>query len=311
MKTLNVLSIVCILVLAGCGPEKTETATRGKLRILVAESVLPPMTDEVKEFLNLHAVDGAAITFETVSSEEAIQRLGRDSVRLIVTTRPMTAAERQRLPPIEHHELSEVLIAYDGLAVIVNEKNPVAKITTTELAGILGGDITRWEQLSRADDAKGKFELVLQDSSDVTSFVEGRILHGRLMRKDVSFTNSSLATLQSVAARPSAIGLVGITWVDSAHTSVKVLDIKETRSAADTSVHVASGSTVNFYSPHPANVYRSYYPLKRSIYAYWYAVPGSLASGFGGYISHADGQRLLLKRNVVPGTQPIRLKGTE
>jgi phosphate transport system substrate-binding protein len=311
MKTLNLLSIACILLLAGCGPEKNETATRGKLRVLAAESVLPPMTDEVREFLNLHAVDGAAITLESVSSDEAIRRLGRDSVRLIVTTRPITATERRLLPPIEHYELSEVLLAYDGLAVIVNEKNTVAKITTTELAGILSGDITRWEQLSRAEDAKGKFELVLQDSSDVTSFIDSRILHGKSVRKDVSYTNSSLAVLQSVASRPTAIGLIGITWVDSAHTSVKVLDIKETRAAADTSVHVATGSTVNFYSPHPANVYRSYYPLKRSIYAYWYAVPGSLASGFGGYISHADGQRLLLKRNVVPGTQPIRLKGSE
>ena len=311
MKTLNILAVAFLLLAAGCAPDKNETATRGKLRVLAAESVLPPMTDEVREFLNLHAVDGAVITLESGSSDDAIRRLGRDSVRLIVTTRPMTDPERRNLPPIKGFELSTLLVAYDGMAVVVNGKSTVAKITTTELTGILTGELLRWEQLSHAGDAKGKFDLVLQDSSDVKSFLDARILHGRPVRKETRFTSSSPATLQAVAAQPNAIGLVGVTWVDSVHASVKVLDIKETRSATDTSVHVADGSTVNFYSPHPANIYRSYYPLKRAIYAYWYALPGSLASGFGGFISRAEGQRLFLKRNMVPATQPIKLKGAE
>jgi len=311
MKSITVASLACLAFLVGCTREKSETSTRGNLHVLIAESTLPPAVDQVDEFLSLHSSDGAKIGYEVVSSEQAIGRLGRDSIRFAFTTKPMSAAERQRLPQTDGFELSEVLIAYDAIAVVVNDKNLVAKMTTTELTKILSGEINRWEQLSKANAMKGRIEIVLQDSSDVTSFIEARLLEGRLLRKDTRFTSSSLGTLRAIAAQPLAVGLVGVTWVDSAHAAVKVLDLAETRQITDTTFRVPSEAFGKFHSPHPANIYRSYYPLKRAIYAYWYAPLGSLATGFGFFVSHADGQRLLLKRNIVPGTQPIKLRGVD
>jgi phosphate transport system substrate-binding protein len=311
MKSITVASLACLMLLAGCVREKSETSTRGNLHLLIAESTLPTAVDEVNAFLALHSSDGAKIGYEVVSSDQAIHRLGRDSIRFVFTTRPMTAAERQLLPQTEGFELSEVLIAYDAIAVVANDKNPVAKLTTTELTKILSGEINRWEQISKATAMKGKIELVLQDSSDVTAFVDARLLKDQRLRTDVLSTTSSLETLRSIAARPLAVGLVGVTWVDSAHAATKVLDLAETRQSTDTTFRVAPEAMGKFHSPHPANIYRSYYPLKRAIYAYWYAPLGSLATGFGYFVSHADGQRLLMKRNIVPGTQPIKLKGVE
>ena len=309
MKTITVALLACLALLLGCTKEKSETSTRGNLHVLVAESTLPAAVDQVKEFLSRHSDDGARIGYEAVSSEQAIQRLGRDSIRFVFMARPMTAAERQRLPQTDGYELSEVLIAYDAIAVVANDKNPVAKLTTTELTKILSGEINRWEQLSKANAMKGKIDLVLQDSSDVPAFIKARLLEGQNLRTDVWFTNSSLGTLQSIGTRPLAIGLVGVTWVDSARAATKVLDIAETRHTTDTTYRVPTEAFGKFFSPHPANIYRSYYPLKRAIYAYWYAPLGSLATGFGFFVSHADGQRLFLKRNIVPGTQPIKLRG--
>ncbi len=311
MKRITVASLACLLLLAGCLREKSETSTRGNLHVLIAESTLPAAVDEVKEFLNINSSDGAKIGYEVVSSDQAIQRLGRDSIRFVFATRPMTAAERQLLPHTDGFELSEVLIAYDAIAVVANDKNPVAKMTTTELTKILTGETNRWEQLSKANAMKGKIELVLQDSSDVSSFIDARLLQGQHLRIDARFTKSSPGTLRAIAAQPLAVGLVGITWADSARAAGKVLDLAETRQTSDTTFRVPTEAFGKFYSPHPANIYRSYYPLKRAIYAYWYAPLGSLASGFGFFVSHADGQRLFLKRNIVPGTQLIKLRGIE
>jgi phosphate transport system substrate-binding protein len=311
MKSVTVASLACLVLIVGCIREKSETTTRGSLHVLIAESTVPSAVDEVNGFLDLHSSDGARIGYEVVTSEQAIERLGRDSIRFAFTSRPMTASERQHLPQTDGFELSEVLVAYDAIAVVANDKNPITNMTTTELTKILSGEINRWEQLSKANAMKGKIEVVLQDSSDVTSFVEARLLQGEHMRKDVQFTGSSLGTLQSIAAQRLAVGLVGVTWVDSAHAATKVLDLAETRQATDTTFRVATEAFGKFHSPHPANIYRSYYPLKRAIYAYWYAPLGSLATGFGSYVSHADGQRLFLKRNIVPGTQIIKLKGVD
>jgi len=309
MKSITVVSLACLILLAGCTRENSETSTRGTLHVLAAESVLPPAIDEVNAFLNLYSSDSAKIGYEAVSSDRAIGRLGRDSIRFVLTTRPMSAAERQSLPQTEGFELSEVLIAYDAIAVVVNEKNLVAKMTTSELTKILSGEINRWEQLSKANAMKGKIELVLQDSSDITSFIDTRLLQGMHLRKDARSTSSSPGTLQAIATQPLAVGLVGVTWVDSTQTATKILGLAETRQTTDTTFRVPAGEFGKFHSPHPANIYRSYYPLKRAIYAYWYAPLRSLASRFGSYVSRADGQRLLLKRNIVPGTQPIKLRG--
>lgn len=311
MKSITVAALVCLVLLAGCTREKSETSTRGNLHVLFAESALPPAVDEVREFLNLYANDGAKIGYEVVTSEQAIARLGRDSIRFVFTTRPMTAAERQTIPQATGFDLSEVLIAYDAIAVVVNDRNLVAKMTTTELTKILAGEINRWEQLSKANAMRGKIELALQDSSDITMFIGARLLQGRQLRKDTRFTNSSLGTIRTIAAQPLALGLVGVTWVDSAHEATKVLELAETRQTVDTTFRVPAEAFGEFHSPHPANIYRSYYPLKRAIYAYWYAPLGSLATGFGSYVSHADGQRLFLKRNIVPATQRIKLRGVE
>jgi phosphate transport system substrate-binding protein len=311
MKSITVVFLACLALLVGCTKEKSETSTRGNLHVLIAESALPPAIDEVNAFLSLYSNDGAKIGYEVVSSEQAIARLGRDSIRFIFTTRPMSADERQRLPQTEGLELSEVLIAYDAIAVVVHEKNLVAKMTTSELTKILSGEINRWEQLSKTNAMKGKIEVVLQDSSDITSFADARLLQGQHLRKDVRTTNSSLGTLRAIAAQPLAVGLVGVTWVDSARAATKILDLAETRQTSDTTFRVPAGEFGKFHSPHPANIYRTYYPLKRAIYVYWYTPLGSLASGFGSYVSHADGQRLLLKRNIVPGTQLIKLKGVD
>ncbi|HTY38258.1 MAG TPA: substrate-binding domain-containing protein [Bacteroidota bacterium] len=311
MRTTLVVVFAALVLLGGCVREKSETSTRGHLHILIAESTVPPALDEVKQFLNQFSNEGANIDYQIVTTDQALGRLGRDSIRFVFSTRALSAMERQQLPQKDGFDLSEVLVAYDAVAVVVHEKNRVEGITTDELAKVLTGELSRWEQLSKANGMKGPVSVVLQDSSDITSYLTSYVLGGKPMRADFRHAGSSLEALQATAAQPLALSLAGITWVDSAHAAVKVLEVAETRHNADTTFRVIPEAFGKFFSPHPANVYRSYYPLKRAIYASWYTPIGTLATGFGFFVSHADGQRLFLKRNIVPGTQPIKLKGAE
>jgi len=311
MKTSLVLTFALACVLSACGPEKKETTTRGSLHALFAESTAPVMVEEVSQFLSIYGSSGANITYEIVSSEDAIRRMVRDTLRYIVTTRRLSAEEKAQLPKVEEFNLSEIVVAYDGMAVVVHHKNPVEKITTTELSKILTGEVRRWEQLSNAESMKGAIEVVYQDSSDVSAFVSSRLLDGKLMKTAFQRTSSSLATLRSVVDKPLSIGLVGILWVDSARVPAKVLEVAETRQSVDSTFRVPPERMGKYSTPHPANIYRSYYPLKRAIYAYTYGHVGSFASGFGTFVATKDGQRLFLNKKIVPATQPIRLKASE
>lgn len=311
MKTFAMFLSGFLILFAGCEREKAETTTRGNLHALFAESTAPAMVEEVSQFLNAYRKAGASITFELVSSDVAIQRMLRDTVRYIVSARPMSPAERQQLPHIEGFDLNEIVIAYDGMAVVVSEKNLVDQITMVELSKILSGEIRRWEQLSNSGAMKGTIEVVYQDSSDVSLFAESRILQGKSLRKDLQRTTSSLMTLRRVAEQPLSLGLAGVLWVDSAHVPGKVLKVAETRISQDTTFRVPMERIGKFCTPHPANIYRNYYPMKRAIYAYTFGPVASFASGFGTFVANKEGQRFLLEKNIVPGTQPIRLRAPE
>ena len=309
MKTFITALGVILLAFVGCSDEKSETTTRGNLHALFSESIAPPMAEEVNAFLGLYAQNGAHITYEIASSDQVIRRMVKDTARFIVTTRPMTDAERKQLPVVKDFDLTELVVAYDAIAVVVQDKNPVTEITMGEVTNILSGKTTRWEQLLHSASMKGKIELFYQDSSDVSSFVDADVLPGQPVRKDARRTGSSLETLRMIANDPLSIGLVGVTWIDSARVPARALLVAETRQVTDTMYKVPHEAIGKFFSPHPANVYRNYYPMKRGIYVYTFGPVGSLAAGFNSYIATADGQRLLLNRKIVPATQNIRIKG--
>ncbi|MDD5596126.1 MAG: PstS family phosphate ABC transporter substrate-binding protein, partial [Candidatus Omnitrophica bacterium] len=45
----------------------------------------------------------------------------------------------------------EIKVALDGLAVVVNPKNPVSKLTVEQLAGIFSGKIANWKEVGGED----------------------------------------------------------------------------------------------------------------------------------------------------------------
>lgn len=308
MKNQLVFILALACGISACATEKKETTTRGTLHALFAESSAPVLVEEAALFLSIYGQAGANITYEIVSSEEAIRRMVRDTIRYIVTTRPLTTAEKSQMPKVEGSDLSEIVVAYDAIAVVVHHKNPVEKITTAELSKILTGEIRRWEQLSNAESMKGAIEVVFQDSSDVSAFVDRRLLDGKSKRANFPRARSSLATLQSIVDQPRSIGLVGILWVDSARVPAKVLEVAETRQGSDTTFRMPPERIGKYSTPHAANIYRNYYPLKRAIYAYTFGPVASFASGFGTFVANKEGQKLFLDKKIVHATQPIRLK---
>ena len=298
------------ILAGGCIAEKPETPTKGTLHVLVSESVAPAMQREVGEFMAIYARNGAMVTYDLCNSEEAIDRFLADTVRCIVVTRPFHERERQRATD-KGVALSEITIAYDAVIAVVHHTNPVERISTPELRDILAGRLKRWEELSHPKGAKGPMTVFLQDSSDMVTYLAERLLKGERPGGTFRRTSSNLQTLRSVIQNPLSIGFADLDWLDSARVPAKVLEIAEPDVRADSTFPPPIETVGKYYPPHPAHVYRNYYPMKRGIYVYAKAPPGSLASGFVTFLAGREGQRIFLKQNLVPATQPIRLRPTE
>ena len=298
--------VFLIALILGCGTEEKETATKGRLHIFIPESIAPVIIDEVHEFLNLYQANGANITDTIVSAETAVRRFVRDTGRIVFLPRPLTQAEKEQVKNISA-DLNELIVAYDGIVAVVHAENKTAKMTTTEIQKILSGTITRWEQLANSRPMKGIMKIYCQDSSDVMEYLKRRLLKQAGIAALFTHTSSDIQTFRSVEKNPLAIGFAALGWIDSAKSAAIILNLGRTGEDTDTTFTAPAETLGNFFSPHPANIYRNYYPLKRAIYMY---TTGriDLAAGFGTYVATSEGQKLFLKYGLLPGTQKIKLK---
>jgi len=302
MRSFSWLFILTLLF--GCNTEEKESTTKGTLRIFIPESLAPVMLDEVHEFLGLYEANGAHITDTIVPAEYAVHMFVRDSARIVFLPRPLTQTEQDQAKTISS-EMNELVVAYDAIVAAVHPKNAITELTTTDLQRLLSGTVTRWEELSKR--MKGAIKIYCHDSSDVTEYLSRRLLNHAVISARMIRTNSDLQTLQLVEREPSAIGFVALGWLDSAKTSAKILDLGRTKEDADTTFVTPVEASGKFFSPHPANLFRNYYPLKRAISMYTRGRV-NLAVGFGAYVATAEGQKIFLRYGLLPGTQHIRLR---
>jgi ABC-type phosphate transport system substrate-binding protein len=300
-------SIILTALFLGCSTEEKESATKGKLHVSIPESLAPVMVDEVNEFLRLYQAGGASITDTIVSAEIVARRFVRDTARIAFLPRPLTPEEKQYAKSLSP-DLNEQIVAYDGIVAIVNSKNKTDELTTTKIQHILSGTITQWEQVSKS--LRGSIKIYCQDSSDVTEYLKQRLLHQADISAKLNRSRSDVQTLRFVEKDPLAIGFIALGWLDSSTAATKTLNIGRTSDDTDTSFASPAEAHGNFFSPHPANLYRNYYPLKRAIYMYSRGTI-TLATGFGTYVATSEGQKIFLKHGLLPGTQRIKLKANE
>jgi phosphate transport system substrate-binding protein len=299
-----------VLLALSCGQNQEETATKGHLRVLVAESVAPVLRQQVDQFMSLYQARGADVAYAVMQSRDADAHFLNDTARVVVTTIPLTEPEKDRVRKTTDH-LVEIVLAYDGVVAVVQSRNPDKQLSLGQIRDILLGKKTKWEDLGRSGSARGKIHLILEDSSDVSTYLARRLLDQKGIKASFRRTESSDQTIQEVSKDPLALGFVGSNWANSADAKVKILNLAADSSLADTTFKPPPESIGIAYSPLPAYVYLNYYPLKRAIYVYSRTTPGDFATGFTSFLASPAGQKIFLAAGIVPGTQKIVLKRPE
>jgi phosphate transport system substrate-binding protein len=301
--------IVFIALIIGCTDDKSETTTRGTLHIYIPESIAPVLVDEVNGFLDLYRQNGARINYTVVTSEIAARNFIRDTAKIAFLTTRLSEAEKEEVRKVSPN-MNETLIGYDGIVPIVNPENGITQISIKELRNILSGKFSRWNQTANAGPMKGPIKIYCNEPSDVADYLISRLAKEDGILAKYMHTSSDLKTIRAVEGDPLAIGFTSVIWIDSAKAKIKVLSVGLTGNTADSTFRIPEEAINKYFSPHPANLLRNYYPLKRSIYMYTRGEV-NLAGGFGTYVATAEGQKLLLGRGVLPGTQQIKLKSVD
>jgi phosphate transport system substrate-binding protein len=132
-------------------------------------------------------------------------------------------SSRELTPAEKGTDIQEMVVAIDGIGVIVNTNNPVSNLTQEQLKDIYTGTVTRWEQLGA--DAQGKTGAIAVVSREPGSGTRGAFeeivkFQDQLVKGAIEFDGTG-AVKAEVSRNVDAIGYISLGSVD---TTIKALN---------------------------------------------------------------------------------------
>lgn len=199
-----------------------------------------------------------------------------------IKEKEITLANKKGINP------SEIKVALDGLAVVVNPKNPVSKLTTDQLAGIFTGKITDWKDVGGAG---GTIVILSREVNSGTHvYFKEHVLKKNDLNSKEEFAPSALllsssqAIADEVAGNPVTIGYYGMGYI----------------SARQKPVAIAKDENSEYVEPTIKNVVDGKYPISRPLLLYTNGEPQGLVKKFIDFCLSKEGQEIVLKTDFVP-----------
>src|ERR1700716_3645199 len=123
--------------------------------------------------------------------------------------------------PAKGVHMKPTIVAYDGIAVIVNSANPIKSLTKKQVEQIFAGDVTDW---SAVGGSGGKISIYTRNTSSGT-YSEFKEL--AVKKRDYAPSAQKMAGNEQIAAEvgknPNGIGYVGLAYTKA--QGVKVVSI--------------------------------------------------------------------------------------
>lgn len=282
------------------------------MSIVVDENVEPLIKDEIKEFERLNAE--AKIRMKVVPTKIAKADLINGETNLIVVTRSFDEQEKAIILK-NKLEVKEYPIAIDAVGFIVNNKNPVSRVTSEDLKNIFTGVYANWTDIkSQQEDqnkevakffkgTNNKIKLFIQRKNSSTyDYVLDSILKKTEYAITAAVCSTSVQMLNAIRENENAIGIINMNWLskgsqDTIDTTVKTLRISKIWD---------NGKQDDFREFHQGLIYNETYPYRRTVYVMTTDSGIKLSTGFITFLVRTDGQKIVLKNSLVPVTQPVR-----
>ena len=160
----------------------------------------------------MEANSKVTVTYNPTGSGTGIQAVQEGRCDIGLSSRALKDEEKAS-------GLRETVLAYDGIAIIVNPANPVEDLTLAQIADIYTGKITNWSELGGDD---SEIVLIGREAGSGTRSGFEEIVEVKDLcqyRQELSSTGDVIAT---VAQNPGAIGYASLASVKDTVKAVKV-----------------------------------------------------------------------------------------
>jgi len=265
-------------ILGGAVDGAPVAERKARLQIEGSTTVGPIADAFAEAFMKAHK--GAAITVKKTGSGDGAAALVDGRCDIATMSRFMKPAEFKKavdkgIMPVAH------VVAMDGVCVIVHPSNPVKALAVSQVKDIYAGRITNWKALGGPDK---QIVFLTRDTSSGTY----ETFHNLVMKKEkMSAKAETVGSNPQMHARVSttagAIGYVGLGFVDSKVSALKIDTVMPTRKT------IASGQ----------------YPIARPLFLFTNGYPklGTLLHAFVTFHLSEKGQEIVEAKGFVPLTE--------
>jgi phosphate transport system substrate-binding protein len=213
------------------------------------------------------AAEGSTTGIAAITDSTA--QIGMSSRRAKATE--MSAAQAKGV------SMRPFIVAYDGIAVVVNANSPITSLTRRQVEQIFTGDVTDW---SAVGGSAGTISIYTRNTSSGT-YQDWKDL--AMKRRDYAGSSQKMAGNEQIAAEvaknPNGIGYVGLAYTTA--PGIKVVSIE--------------GSV-----PTKESVLKKTYPYARPTFYYTNGEPHGEAAKFIEFTLSDAGQRVVEQVGFVP-----------
>ena len=229
------LCLILALSLAACGQTAAPAATTAPVASAAPATEAPAAvklsgTVATDGSTSMEKVIGAlgeafmeanpdtTFTYNPTGSGSGIQAVQEGRCDIGLSSRALKDAEKEA-------GLTETVLAYDGIAMIVNPANPVEDLSLEQIADIYTGKITNWSEVGGND---SQIVLIGREAGSGTrgGFEEiVGVVDACQYRQELSSTGDVITT---VAQNPDAIGYASLAAVKDTVKALKVAGVTPT-----------------------------------------------------------------------------------
>ena len=271
----------------------------------VSDESFSPIIEEAREVFE-HTYPQATIKPIYTNELDGINMLMERKVWLTVASKRLRESQIKNLKDRKYVARC-IPIAYDGLALIVNNENPDTCISIKDIKRVLTGEVTKWSEVY-PNSKLGDFDVVFDNAkSSTVHFCIDSILGGKPINSPkVEAVKKSAEVINYVSAHKNAIGVIGSNWLNDARDSTNVTFKKNIRVVSVSRLDEAT--PMNSWKPYQFYIYNGNYPLVRTIYAICTDPRQGLPWGFCNFLQSPIGQKIFFKAGLLParGNMAVR-----
>ena len=263
-----------------------ETILKGSTSVLVDETLLPIVEDQVEVFESLYE---AKIKVNAKSEAETILALSKDTSKIAILSRKLNP-EEVKVFSSKKIKPRTTEFATDAIAFISNQRNKDTLIALQEVVNFLKG--------MPNSSIKG---LVFDNpNSSTVRYMNELAGIKELPSKGIFSFKTNEEVIQFVSENEGMIGVVGVNCL--MEPSLKMRPIVDKINI----LSVKGIGKTDYFAPTQNNLAEKKYPLARDLYIINCQGYSGLGMGFASFIAGEVGQRITLKSGLLPVNMPGR-----